>query len=126
MGHPRATASATASGMSQYGAYGYAQHGSSYKQILHHYYRHTKIGKAKEKRIRVLLTSGLGIGVVHRGQAGLRAQPLPAPKLRVRGERLEGRARERVGQAAAGCGGAGATRGGRSVEISGIGSYRGR
>ena len=31
-------------GMSQYGAYGYAQHGKSYRFILGHYYQHTKLG----------------------------------------------------------------------------------
>src|SRR6266571_2612328 len=30
-------------GMSQYGAYGYAQHGSTYQQILAHYYPGTKL-----------------------------------------------------------------------------------
>ena len=56
-------------GMSQYGAYGYAQHGRSYKRILHHYYRHTTIGKAKATRIRVLLDL--------RGRVG-RLQPAPS------------------------------------------------
>ena len=30
-------------GMSQYGAYGYAQHGSTYRQILAHYYPGTAL-----------------------------------------------------------------------------------
>jgi len=46
-------------GMSQYGAYGYAKHGRDYRQILSHYYRHTRIGKASGS-IRVLLESGVG------------------------------------------------------------------
>src|SRR6059058_5479030 len=42
-------------GMSQYGAYGYAQHGSSYDQILAHYYSGTTLGAAPLSTIRVLL-----------------------------------------------------------------------
>ncbi len=50
-----AAAWATASGMSQYGAYGYAQHAWSYGDILHHYYTGTSIRKTSVKRVRVLL-----------------------------------------------------------------------
>src|SRR5439155_4832994 len=42
-------------GMSQYGAYGYAQHGSTYDQILAHYYPGTSLGAAPAKSIRVRL-----------------------------------------------------------------------
>ena len=46
-------------GMSQWGAYGYAQHGTLYDQILAHYYRSTTLGKAPVARVRVLLGEGL-------------------------------------------------------------------
>jgi stage II sporulation protein D len=42
-------------GMSQYGAYGYAQHGATYDQILAHYYPGTTLGRASTSTIRVLL-----------------------------------------------------------------------
>ena len=42
-------------GMSQYGAYGYALHGSTYDQILAHYYPGTALGPAPTTTIRVLL-----------------------------------------------------------------------
>jgi stage II sporulation protein D len=42
-------------GMSQYGAYGYALHGTTYDQILAHYYPGTALGAAPAKSIRVLL-----------------------------------------------------------------------
>ncbi len=45
-------------GMSQYGAYGLARHGRNYRQILDHYYRHTRIGGAGGQTIKVLLGSG--------------------------------------------------------------------
>jgi stage II sporulation protein D len=46
-------------GMSQYGALGFAQHGSSYKDILTHYYEQTQvIPLASKPDVRVLLQSG--------------------------------------------------------------------
>lgn len=45
-------------GMSQYGAYGQAQAGRTYDQILRHYYSNTTIGKAGRKEVRVLLAEG--------------------------------------------------------------------
>jgi stage II sporulation protein D len=42
-------------GMSQYGAYGFAQKGSSHEQILAHYYRGTELGRASNRPVRVLL-----------------------------------------------------------------------
>ena len=42
-------------GMSQYGAYGFAKQGRSYRQILSHYYRGTQLSQAATKTIRVLL-----------------------------------------------------------------------
>jgi stage II sporulation protein D len=46
-------------GMSQYGAYGYALHGASYRAILTHYYQGTTLGTADPARVvRVLLKSG--------------------------------------------------------------------
>jgi stage II sporulation protein D len=42
-------------GMSQYGAYGYAAHGYDYRAILAHYYKGTGIGRTGSATIRVLL-----------------------------------------------------------------------
>jgi stage II sporulation protein D len=42
-------------GMSQWGAYGFAQRGATYEQILAHYYRGTELGKAGIPRMRVLI-----------------------------------------------------------------------
>jgi stage II sporulation protein D len=41
--------------MSQYGAYGFAQNGRNYGDILRHYYTGTQIGRADGTRVRVLL-----------------------------------------------------------------------
>ena len=46
-------------GMSQYGAYGYALHGKSYRWILGHYYRGTRLGTTDPNQtVRVLLATG--------------------------------------------------------------------
>jgi stage II sporulation protein D len=46
-------------GMSQYGAYGYAQHGKDYRWILAHYYQGTALGHTDHNRtVRVLLATG--------------------------------------------------------------------
>lgn len=46
-------------GMSQYGAYGYALHGKSYRWILAHYYRGTSIGTTNPRHtVTVLLSTG--------------------------------------------------------------------
>jgi stage II sporulation protein D len=46
-------------GMSQWGAYGYAQRGTTYDQILAHYYTGTELGKTAGVRMRVLLADGV-------------------------------------------------------------------
>jgi stage II sporulation protein D len=46
-------------GMSQYGAYGYALHGASYRAILGHYYQGTTLGTTNPAQVvRVLLRTG--------------------------------------------------------------------
>src|SRR5919198_3373303 len=45
-------------GMSQYGAYGYAQHGLGYAKIVAHYFPGTELGPAPLTRVRVLLAAG--------------------------------------------------------------------
>ena len=58
--------------MSQYGAYGFAQNGSGYRDILAHYYTGTAIGNLDPaRRVRVLLQS-TGDRLVHA------ARPAPA------------------------------------------------
>ena len=45
-------------GMAQWGAYGFAQHGASYEDILTHYYRGTTLGPAPLSKVRVFLAQG--------------------------------------------------------------------
>jgi stage II sporulation protein D len=59
-------------GMSQYGAYGYAQRGYTYKQILAHYYPGTELGRAPVSRVRVLLGSSATATVASQGAVKLK------------------------------------------------------
>src|SRR2546422_2561852 len=87
-------------GLSQYGAYGYAQKGVLYDAIVLHYFPGTELGAAPISRVRVLLTSGTatldigstadfkvrdGTGAVHTVTAG-EDTLAPAPHPAVGGE----------------------------------------
>jgi stage II sporulation protein D len=55
-------------GMSQYGAYGCAREGWSYRQILQHYYTGIGFGSSSNRSVRVLLTDGqASIGITCAG-----------------------------------------------------------
>jgi stage II sporulation protein D len=73
-------------GMSQWGAYGYAQNGLSYDKILAHYYPGTELGSATVKSIRVLLASARSVTISSTGAWKVKdgtaaATTLPAGKL---------------------------------------------
>ena len=61
--------------MSQYGAYGFAEHGYGYADILAHYYTGTALGDGRPgEAVRVLLRSGGDVGDVLGRHAGGRAR----------------------------------------------------
>lgn len=65
-------------GMSQYGAYGFAQKGSSYQRILAHYYPGTTMATAPSKPVRVLLQASdpyVRVRGASRGPEGERLNP---------------------------------------------------
>jgi stage II sporulation protein D len=114
-------------GMSAYGAYGYALHGTGYRAILAHYYRGTTLGTVSgDQTVRVLLDStGSDVGFSHSsGACGQRLQPA----LTYRAHRVGATVRllGPSGKMLAKCGpklhanGSGGT-----IEIAGLGSYRG-
>jgi stage II sporulation protein D len=111
-------------GMSQYGAYGMAQDGSGYREILRHYYRHTKLGR-EEGSVRVLLapdvgsvsfsgaTKACGTSLKGNGQYSFGLSGADVVLSRANGEKL------------ANCGPKGSASGGKSVDFTGKGTYRG-
>jgi stage II sporulation protein D len=61
-------------GMSQWGAYGFAKHGSGHQDILQHYYRNTRLGSVSGGAVRVLLQPNRSVVYFrHATQAGDRA-----------------------------------------------------
>jgi stage II sporulation protein D len=78
-------------GMSQYGAYGYAQNGSAYRDILAHYYTDTAIGNLDpNQRVRVLLQSTSTASFTGATRAGRRRlSALKTYYVRRRGARLQ-------------------------------------
>lgn len=114
-------------GMSQWGAYGYAQHGKSYRKIATHYFQGTKIGTVKpSKSIRVLLgttSDGVSFSQARRAcghdlkpartyRAGLRGAKVRLE--RANGDRIDGCGEKLVAKGAAG-----------PIQIGGEGAYRG-
>lgn len=113
-------------GMSQYGAYGFAEHGASYREILRHYYTGTEIGEAKTRRVRVLLAPGVST-IPFTG-----ASRACGEGLRPNGDYLFAAAggdvilRNRSGAKLRSCGPSGSASGGEAIAYSGKGAYRGR
>ena len=112
-------------GMSQWGAFGFAKHGRSYREILKHYYTGVRIGRARTRSVRVLL----GIGGSLRFSGAERAC---GRRLRASREYVFTASSARIilrkggGARLASCGGEGAASGGASVVYEGVGAYRGK
>ena len=71
-------------GMSQYGAQGYALHGSAYPAILAHYYTGTALDPGHSKTVRVLLASGrAAVTIASDGALTVGGQTLPPGSYRV-------------------------------------------
>ena len=112
-------------GMSQYGAYGYAKHGTNYRSILKHYYRHTRIGTAGGS-IRVLLASGVGsVGFSNaRSACGKRLKKGRGYEFADAGSKVV--LRSARGRKIGSCGKSGTAKGGNGIRVSGKGTYRGK
>ena len=109
-------------GMSQYGAFGLAEHGKTYGQILSHYYSGTKLGE-ESGRVRVLLVTGQGsVGFSGAESAcGEVLQPRRSYEFVASGGGVELRAAG--GGRLASCGKRG--KAGQTVKVDGKGTYRG-
>ncbi len=109
-------------GLSQYGAYGFAKHGRSYKRILGHYYTQTRVAKTGGQQVRVLLGSGGGSvafsGAEH--ACGRRIEPNRRYTMAAGGGGVVLRAGDRRLKR---CGKEG--RAGSGLRIGGFGRYRG-
>ena len=111
-------------GLSQYGAFGFAEHGRSYKQILDHYYAKTKLGKVGGSKVRVLLDSGrTSVGFTGATRAcGKGIDPNREYEFAASGGGVE--LRKAGGGQVTGCGDEG-TASDKVIRIEGKGRYRG-
>lgn len=113
-------------GMSQYGAYGYAEHGKDERFILSHYFTGTTIGQLTEPRIvRVLLD--ISNGDVGFSLAGSACGKTLDPARDYEAHRAGGTVRLRTsgGKPLANCGPKLRAAGTGRIEIAGEGTYRG-
>jgi len=113
-------------GMSAYGAYGYAEHGKSYRFILGHYYTGTSLGTVQGTRVvRVLL--GIEAGDVGFSGAtsacGVRLDPARSYQAHRDGNGV--RLRSSAGKRLANCGRTLRAAGPGKVTVAGYGTYRG-
>jgi stage II sporulation protein D len=113
-------------GMSQYGAYGYAEHGKGYRFILRHYYSGTTIGQLSGPRIVRVLVS------IARGDVGFSGATSACGKQLDSGHSYEAhragstvKLRSSGGRPLAGCGSKLRAAGNGRIAIAGVGTYRG-
>jgi stage II sporulation protein D len=113
-------------GMSQYGAYGYAEHGKDYSFILEHYYTGTKLETLQGPRIVRVLVGVLPGDVGFRGATSACGKSLD-PGREYEAHRVGGGVmlRSTSGTPLASCGAKLRAAGAGRVTVAGIGAYRG-
>ena len=114
-------------GLSQWGAYGFANHGADYKKIVKHYFKSTKLESFRSnKKVRVLLatTSGdISFSGAKRA-CGFDIHPSSTYQASMRGSKV--RLERNDGKRLAGCGSKLIAKGvSGPIKIGGQGSYRG-
>jgi stage II sporulation protein D len=112
--------------MSQYGAYGYAEHGKGYRFILAHYFQGTSIGTLREPHTVRVLVGVIGGDIGFRGAMSACGEGLePGREYRAHRSGSSVELLASGGRKLAQCGRELRTAGGSHVEVVGIGSYRG-
>ena len=113
-------------GMSQYGAYGYAEHGKGYRFILGHYYSGTTIGTLTSNRVvRVLLEEARG-DVGFSGATAACGMTLSPSRNYVAHPAGSGvKLRTSGGRPLADCGHELRAGGGAGIRVAGLGTFRG-
>jgi stage II sporulation protein D len=113
-------------GMSQYGAYGYAKHGKSYRFILAHYYPGTTIGTLSGPRVVRVLVDVSGGDVGFSGATSACGQTLDAGRDYEAHRVGSGvRLRSSGGRPLADCGRKLRAAGSGRIDVAGVGTYRG-
>ncbi len=113
-------------GMSAYGAYGYAKHGKGYRFILGHYYKGTSLGTlTKPAVVRVLLSTASGDVGFSGATSACRTQLDPQRSYEAHRSGGNIVLRSSGGKRLARCGGRLRAAGSGTIEIAGLGRFRG-
>ncbi|HET6830211.1 MAG TPA: SpoIID/LytB domain-containing protein [Solirubrobacterales bacterium] len=113
-------------GMGAYGAYGYGKHGWGYKRIIGHYYRRVRVERDKgSPRLRVLLATRSGEVKFDGATKACKRRLRPGKTYRA--DRHGGKVRllSARGKRLAGCGRRLRANGGGTIDVHGVGTYRG-
>src|SRR5262245_3831956 len=112
-------------GMSSYGSYGFARHGRTYGQMMHHYYHGTHLGHIKGKSVKVLLSARSSAITFSKANAacGKRLRPRSAYRFAATASGVA--LQSAAGSAIKGCGPTAVAAGG-PIHVPGQGTYRGR
>jgi stage II sporulation protein D len=112
-------------GMSQYGAYGYAKHGSKYDAILTHYYTGTTIGSTPDKSVRILLRDSVGSVAFHGAGSACGTATKPGKTYVAKRKRNGVVVRTKKKRVIARCGAVMTAVGAPAITVTGKGTYRG-
>jgi stage II sporulation protein D len=114
-------------GMGAWGAYGYGKHGWRYKRIIGHYYRHVRVERTGGRRSRVRVLLAARSGEVKFDGATMACKRRLRPGRTYRAERRGSKVRllSARGKRLAGCGKRLRAAGGGTIDIHGVGTYRG-
>lgn len=113
-------------GLSAYGAYGYAKHGKGYRFILGHYYTGTSLGTLSGSQVvRVLLSTSSGDVEFSGATSACRTQLDPKRSYEAHRSGSGVLLRSSGGKRLARCGKRLRAAGNGSIEIAGLGRYRG-
>jgi stage II sporulation protein D len=112
--------------MSQYGAYGYAEHGKDYRFILEHYYRGTRVSELGGPRIVRVLLGIVGGDVGFSGASSACGRRLDVGReYEAHRSGIRVKLRGAGGRTLADCGRKLRAAGGGRIVVAGIGTYRG-
>jgi stage II sporulation protein D len=113
-------------GMGAWGAYGYGKHGWGYKRIIGHYYRRVRVEKDRgANRVRVLLATRSGDVKFDGATKACERRLKPAKTYRAQRRGGKVRLLSGAGKRLAGCGKRLHAKGGKTIDIHGVGTYRG-
>lgn len=113
-------------GIGAWGAYGYGKHGWGYERIIDHYYRGVRVERNRgRERVRVLLGARSGEVAFDGATKACKRRLRPGRTYRAERRGSKVRLLSAAGERLAGCGRRLRAAGGGTIDIHGVGTYRG-